>query len=209
VPFVTWADLEKAEKKALAREARERNKEAKRRTEAVGADIVGQASYEVFLFGDAAVRRLGIGWYEHQRAYSCSAHRFGSSFRVAAMIERDGPQWVAYGVVRPDGVDLTPIPWVKGERRRMLAPGEVVEEIGRTSTLDAAAALAAALFARHAILPSAPDAAWRTQPATEKQVDALRRWGVKRPNLSRGEASQLMDATTTRRKVREWLRSAT
>lgn len=41
-----------------------------------------------------------------------------------------------------------------------------------------------------------PNAAWRQRPASEKQLDVLRRWGLpgRRSNLTAGEASDLIAA---------------
>ncbi|MQA92815.1 MAG: hypothetical protein GEU90_21765 [Gemmatimonas sp.] len=46
---------------------------------------------------------------------------------------------------------------------------------------------------------SDPKARWRRQPATEKQLRALKRWKVKvRPDLTKGEASDLLSAAVAR-----------
>lgn len=207
VQFVTWADISKAEKKALQREAKRKDAEAKERAETMGANLTGQSAYEVFLFGDEA-ERLGIGWYKHGKSFTCGARSFSSTLRVGLLVERDGPEWAAYVAVRSAGAPPRP-PWVQGEKRSALDPGETIRCAGRFATLDLAAASVAPTFAAHNLRPTDPMATWKNEPATPKQIEGLRRWNIKRPDLSRGEAGQLLDATPMVRKVREFQRGLT
>ena len=200
VPYVTWADLGKAEKDAAKRAKENQHREAKARAQTFGAEVVGQQSYEVFIFGQAAARRLGVGWHEWQRTYVASAHRWGSDLRAAVVLERDGTDWQAIGITRDQ--PRVKVEWEKGQKRQMIDDHDAFSILGRGS-LDHCGDLARDYFDRLGLHPTAPDAAWKATPATEPQLRALKAFGVRRDGISRGEASATLDATTARRKVQE------
>lgn len=194
---VTFADLAKAEKKAAAREAKRRDAEAKERMETVGGEVLGQRSYEVFLFGDEATRRLGLAWYNYQRSYTCAG-----AGGVLGLVERNGPEWAAFVVVR-DPNPPPRQPWVQGETRTVIDPGDVIEPLGRHATLDLAAAAVVRQIGTPKMLPDD----WDTRPATARMMGALRSWGVRKTGgLTMAESHKMLDAILVTRKVREWTR---
>lgn len=205
--FVTFADLAKAEKKAEKREAKARDAEAKERMETAGGKVEGQRSYEVFIFGDEAGRRLGATWYHYQRSYVCAAKKLGTSRRVLGVVERDGPEWAAFVCSTPEGAPPRPYtPWVKGETRTVLDSQEEVSQLGAFATLDLAAA--AVLRFMGDLRPVALPEEWSQRPATPKMIEGLRKWGVKnREGLTMAESHSMLDAVLATRKVREWQRS--
>ena len=52
------------------------------------------------------------------------------------------------------------------------------------------------------------EAQWKGEPATERQINALRKWRIRRDlsTISRGEASALLDAVTSRQRVARAIR---
>lgn len=194
---VTFADLAKAEKKAEKKALKAKDAEAKERTLTVGADILGQRTYEVFLFGDEATRRLGVAWYAHQRSYTCA----GEGGRLG-LVERNGPEWEAFVVTR-DPNPPPRVPWVKGETRTVIDPGDVIESCGRHATLDLAAAAVVRSLGTPKVLPED----WSQRPATQRMMDGLRRWGMRKvEGLTMAESHSMLDAILVTRKVREWQR---
>lgn len=204
MPYVTWADVSRAEAAAEKRAARAADKEARRRAETAGGRVEGTRSYEVFILGDEAARRIGPAWHYHQRAYSVCARGRGH-VRAAVLVERDGPAWVATGTWR----DQPPqrIPWVKGEARKMNDGHDRFASLA-TGTIDACAAAGIDYLRQLGLSPSVTLVEWKDEKATERQLLALRAFGLRRLNdgLSRGEAAMLLDHAITARKVHEWQR---
>lgn len=198
---VNYADLSRAEKKALAAEKRRADKAARERAETVGGVVEGSRAYEVFILGDAAARRLGAHWYEWQRAFVLAGRR--GDEKAAAVVSRDGAGWLAVGMYR----DRPPsrAPWVKGEARSLNDDHDLFVLLHR-GALDDCATAGTGYLARRGIPLSTLPAAWKLEPATERQEKALRSFGVKKPGLSRGEAVLLLDAVIATRKAREWQR---
>lgn len=182
MPYVTWADLSKS----MAKIERDIVKKAKKREEKAlkeGAIVAAAQSYEVFILGGSTEKRLGVGWYEMMGSYVAGAKRWGSDLSVQVLIERDGPEWVAFSIVSGS-----------------------VRDLGRFVSLDAASAAGVAVFDAFRLKPAAIDADWRKNPASEKQIAGLKAWKIRRDltAISKGEASMLMDAVIARRVLRAW-----
>jgi len=199
--IVNYADLSRAEKKALAARKREEEREARARVETVGGKVEGSRAYEVFILGDAAARRLGAHWYEWQRAFVLAGRR--GERKGAAVVHRDGADWVGIGMYRDQPPTRTP--WVKGEARSLNDAHDQFELLHR-GTLDDCASAGAEYLRRLDVPASTLPAAWKQAPATDRQLGALRSFGVKKPGLSRGEAVLLLDAAIAIRKARQWQR---
>lgn len=208
IRYVTWADVSKAEAKAEKKEATRRDMDAKARAEMVGGEVVGQRSYEVFIFGDDAARRLGATWYKYQRSYVAAATRPGTSLRILGVVDRDGPEWAAFVAHTPEGAPPRPYtPWVKGETRTVIDPLEWVGQLGAFPTLDLAAAAVLAHMEESGVRAVATPEEWKHRPATDKMIEGLRKWGVKnREGLTMAESHAMLDAILVTRKVREWQR---
>jgi superfamily II DNA or RNA helicase len=187
MPYVTWADLSKTMAKAekdIAKRAKKREEKALKE----GAIVAAAQSYEVFILGGSTEKRLGVGWYEMMGSYVAGAKRWGTDLNVQVLIERDGPEWVAFSIV-------------SGK----------VRDLGRFPSLDGASAAGVAVFEAFRLKPAAIDADWRKNPASPAQIAGLKAWKIRRDltTISKGEASMLMDAVIARRVLRAWQKEQT
>lgn len=173
----------------------------------VSPTIAGVKTYEMLLLPGAkgAPAKNAPGWYDYKGSLSCSARLVSGEGRnvrlqdgtwrresadavvsVACHVRRSGASWEAWLLTRePD------------------ATQDAIEPIGEAPTQVDAVKLAQSRLVALGARVSPIDADWKTHPATDRQLDALRRWGIRRDTsgMSRGEASALMDAVRCHRLV--------
>ncbi len=145
-----------------------------------GLRVARVADYEVLLLPGAR-KSDAAGWYSYQDVWTVGC---GSS---TALVRQSGGRWSA---------------WIVG---RDVEPARIAVADTREAACAAAEAHARAgghVFGR-------VDAGWKTEPATERQVAALRKWRIRRDlsTITRGEASALLDAVTARNRVARAIRS--
>jgi hypothetical protein len=169
--------------------------------------VAGVKTYDMLLLPGASPKS-SPGWYEYQGTWSCSARRLvpgGKPERQHDGTWRPAPSETLAFHVRPvSGL------WQAWSLQR--EPGQThdrAELVGEAADRDAALALAGLRIVELGAKVSPIDADWKAHPASEKQVAALRAWGIRRDcsELSKGEASALMDAVRCHR-LGQYLRPA-
>lgn len=151
----------------------------------IDATVSSVRTYEVLLLDGSETSDSGIGWYAYQRTLTAGGSCPDGS-RLTAHVSGAHDDWSAWLVEKtrdaPDSVSLI----AAGLQR-----DQAISKAERT------------LRAR-ACYVQPYDAQWRGQAATRRQVEALRKWRIRRDlaSISRGEASALLDAVIARAKVR-------
>lgn len=150
-----------------------------------GARVARVADYEVLLLPGAR-RTDAAGWYAYQDVWTVGAYINGER-SITALVRQTSGRWSAWVVSR----DVEPA--------RIIA--------GLATREDACAAAEAHLRAGGYSFGRL-EAGWKTEPATERQINALRKWRIRRDlsTISRGEASALLDAVTSRQRVARAIR---
>lgn len=149
-----------------------------------GARVARVADYEVLLLPGAR-RTDAAGWYAYQDVWTVGATLGERS--LTALVRQTAGRWSAWIVSRD------------------VEPSRIVA--GLPTREDACAAAEAHLRAGGYSFGRL-EAGWKTEPATERQINALRKWRIRRDlsTISRGEASALLDAVTSRQRVARAIR---
>jgi len=150
-----------------------------------GARVARVADYEVLLLPGAR-RTDAAGWYAYQDVWTVGASLNGER-SITALVRQTSGRWSAWVVSRD------------------IEPSRIVA--GLPTREDACAAAEAHLRAGGYTFGRL-EAGWKTEPATERQINALRKWRIRRDlsAISRGEASALLDAVTSRQRVARAIR---
>jgi superfamily II DNA or RNA helicase len=130
-----------------------------------------------------------VGWYEYQGGFSASG-RYNDGCALSIYVMRVNNAWQVWARKSPPAA----------QRHEMAEEIAVVDEC---PTMPAAIERGQSLMRAENVRHTKIDADWQTDPATGKQTDALMKWGIRRDmtRMSKGEASALLDAVVTRRKV--------
>ena len=165
--------------------------------------LVTVHDYEIMLLPGRA-QKTALGWYEYQGCWTAGGRIPGQQGtggwrdqdgQATALVRKLGSGgWSTWMVERAPGARAATVRHLSQRPEREAAMREGEAELKR-------------LGARWARV----DAEWKGQSASEKQVQALRRWKIRRDltEISKGEASALLDAVVARRLVGEELRRAT
>lgn len=150
-----------------------------------GARVARVADYEVLLLPGAR-RTDAAGWYAYQDVWTVGAS-IGGERSITALVRQTSGRWSAWVVSRD------------------VEPSRIVA--GLPTREDACAAAEAHLRAGGYTFGRL-EAGWKGEPATERQINALRKWRIRRDlsSISRGEASALLDAVTSRQRVARAIR---
>ncbi len=143
----------------------------------------------VVLPGNVASAKA-IGWYAYQTAL-VAAGELPSGERLTFYIEGAGAEWFVWSIVGPPARDRGRVP-------------DVVRLEHTAPTSEAALEWSERRFKEERARVHRVSADWKGEAATEKQVAALKKWGIRRDltDFSRGEASALLDAVMAKAKVR-------
>lgn len=144
-------------------------------------------AYEVFLLPQHRERR--VGWYEYQGSHSAGGtDGYGDRVTMLAMGGGKGKPWVVYECRRP--------PEGKHDATE-------VAERHRADELALALAWAQSHLDALGVVVAPFDADWRRDPITPAQRSMLGFFGIRRDTtqMSRGEASALIDAAAARKAV--------
>lgn len=149
-----------------------------------GARLARVADYEVLLLPGAR-KTDAAGWYAYQDVWTVGATAGERS--LTALVRQTSGRWSAWVVSRD------------------VEPSRIVA--GAPSREEACAAAEAHLRAGGYAFGRL-EAGWKGEPATERQINALRKWRIRRDlsTISRGEASALLDAVTSRQRVARAIR---
>ena len=168
---------------------------------AVQPRVAGVRVYEVLLLPGASPT-TSPGWYEYHGTWSCAAALapVGRPQRQGDGTWRPAERPTVAVHVRQAGGGL----WEAWSLSRV--PGRDQDEVTQIgSAPDHLAAMRAGeqWLAGLGARPTPHDADWKAHPASDKQLSALRSWGIWRDTskMSKGEASALLDAVRCRRLV--------
>lgn len=158
----------------------------------IAPKVAGVQVYEVFLLpGQSASSKSAVGWYEYSGAWTASGRLPDDGQLTMHVLAGDG-RWEVWGIRAPP-------------RDRRGFDEDVVTMLHTSASSEGAIAWGIAHLKSQNAKVSPISADWKTQPATEPQVNALKRWGIRRDlsQISRGEASALLDSVVARNKVRQ------
>lgn len=153
--------------------------------------VEGVQEYKVLLFGAGkaqAKKAEAVGWYRYGRGQTTVYTAAGAAGALAVRVQlTPGPAggWEAW-LIEQEGREQP-----------------TVACLGRELEQDAAAELGALAFRRRRVKPKPLAARWQRDPASSRQREALKRWGLRNVGeLSKGEASWLMDTLVTRAQIK-------
>jgi len=154
--------------------------------------VDGVRTYEIVLLPGAPVARA-VGWYDYQGALVAGG-QLPDQTRLSYYVARTGPEWQIWTIRAArdsDGRWSEQVAVAHASPDRESALGWAEEDIKATGCKIAKLR-----------------ADWKGKKATEAQVNALRRWRIRRDlsDISRGEASALLDAVIARAKVKNQLK---
>lgn len=144
--------------------------------------VAGAREFRVTLFGEG--RRAG-GWYEY----------LDTKKRRRLTLTSSGADRVTVQLIETEtGWEI----WV-------VEPGRVQRIDAQPVTLEVAQTLGAAQLARLEVKPLDFRAGWLKEPASEKQLNALKKWRIRHSpqGLSKGEASLLLETAIARARIDE------
>lgn len=171
--------------------------------------VNGVRVYPVFLLpGQTAETRGAVGFYEYQGTWSASGWMGDDRIAVHVCWGDESGRWEAWEILTPP----------KAKDRPMDAPGYVQVVVQKPETIQQ---IASETDPVHAIRKAerwlkdrkvrygGVSAAWKDEPASEKQLAALRKWGIRRDmdGMSKGEASGLLDGRVASQKIRDYRKS--
>jgi len=147
--------------------------------------IRGVKEFQVQLFGGEAKGPSAVAWYEYEgskgdkRLTATGGDQERTLTVQVLAAEGVYEAWQLVSVKPEGGTRTTEV--------TLLLAGE---------PFDAALRAGADAFKRHHIPARRFDAPWQTDPATDRQVAALRKWGIQRDlsKISKGEAAMLMES---------------
>jgi superfamily II DNA or RNA helicase len=151
-----------------------------------GARVTRVADYEVLLL-PGAKRADAAGWYSYQDVWTVGATSGqGQGPSATGLVRQTGGRWSAWIVSR----DVEPA------------------RVAVADTREEACAAAEAHLRGAGYTFGRLTATWKGEPATERQIAALRKWRIRRDltTITRGEASALLDAVTARQRVARAIR---
>ncbi|MEW6572943.1 MAG: DEAD/DEAH box helicase [Bacillota bacterium] len=132
--------------------------------------------------------------------YGVSAEEFDLLGKSVFRWIQAGHQWrlpiapQTYAVLSPDGDKYRVLLVARDERPQLLHPTAL--------TIGYAQGIAEDYARQHGKAFSRRDAAWRQQPATEKQVDLLRKLGFNPTGITKGQASDILEEFFANRRRR-------